>query len=290
MSRSSVTDAQHLDTRGSRLAALLMRPRRPCVQIAARPDACPGRAAFLVLWPERLDAACARCAVVAHRLLEGLDDRRVELRAGVGAQLVERLGRAAAAAVGPVGDHRVERVADRDDAGAERDLLAREAVGVAAAVPALVREAHERRELAQALDGLEDPAPISGCARMCSRSPESSGPRLRRSSDGMPILPMSCSTAACSTSRSAAGVEAEHATDAARKVGDRERVARRVQSCASSARTSASMVARKLVSSSLAMRWPSSASAACSAMPSSRASSAVANGAPVSRKRLSVPT
>ena len=45
----------------------------------------------------------------------------------------------------------------------------------------------------------------------------------------MPILPMSCSTAPCSTSRSAAGVEAEHAPDAAREVDDRERVARGVQ-------------------------------------------------------------
>ena len=39
---------------------------------------------------------------------------------------------------------------------------------------------------------------------------------------------MSCSTAACSTSRRAAAIEPEHATDAAREVGDRERVARRV--------------------------------------------------------------
>ena len=33
-----------------------------------------------------------RRAVVPHRLLERLDDDRVELRAGVGAQLLERLG------------------------------------------------------------------------------------------------------------------------------------------------------------------------------------------------------
>ena len=40
--------------------------------------------------------------------------------------------------VGAVGDHRVERVAHRDDPRAERDLRRRQPVGVAGAVPALV--------------------------------------------------------------------------------------------------------------------------------------------------------
>ena len=54
-----------------------------------------------------------------------------------------------ARAVRPVGHHRVERVADGDDPRAERDRLAGEPVGVAAAVPALVAGAHERGDGAQ---------------------------------------------------------------------------------------------------------------------------------------------
>ncbi len=49
-------------------------------------------------------------------------------------------------AVRAVLGHRVEGVADGDDPRAERDRLAAEAVGVAAAVPALVAGAHDRRD------------------------------------------------------------------------------------------------------------------------------------------------
>src|SRR5689334_14103989 len=49
---------------------------------------------------------------------EGLDDGRVKLGAGAAAQLGKRLGNADRLAVAPVRDHRLERVADSDDAGA----------------------------------------------------------------------------------------------------------------------------------------------------------------------------
>ena len=85
MSRSSVTDAQHLDTRGSRLAALLMRPPRPSVADSGVTGSLPRSRRFPVFG--RPSGRARGRAVVAHRLLEGLDDRRVELRAGVAAQL-----------------------------------------------------------------------------------------------------------------------------------------------------------------------------------------------------------
>ena len=61
-----------------------------------------------------------------------------------------------AAAIGPVGRHRVEGVAGADDPGLDRDRLAGEAVGVAGAVPALVAGADDRADLAEeAADALE---------------------------------------------------------------------------------------------------------------------------------------
>ena len=63
-----------------------------------------------------------------------------------------------ARAVGAVGDHRVEGVADGDDARAERDLLAGEAVGVAARRPsARGWSARARRPGASAGRGGDDP-------------------------------------------------------------------------------------------------------------------------------------
>ena len=50
----------------------------------------------------------------------------------------------------------MERVAGEDDARAERDVGAREAVRVAAAVPALVLVAHQQTGAGEELDGRED--------------------------------------------------------------------------------------------------------------------------------------
>ena len=54
-------------------------------------------------------------------------------------------------------DHRLEGVADRDDPRAERNLLARQPVRIAAAVPALVARAHELRDRQQSGRRGDDP-------------------------------------------------------------------------------------------------------------------------------------
>src|SRR5689334_22652351 len=69
---------------------------------------------------------------------EQLDQPRVEVAPRLGAQLLAGRLDGPRGLVRPVGDQRVEHVADRADAPGERDRLAREAGGVTAAVPALV--------------------------------------------------------------------------------------------------------------------------------------------------------
>ena len=78
---------------------------------------------------------------------------------GAAAQLGQRLGAARGGRYGRSLSHRVEGVADGDDAGAERDVLAGQAVGVAGAVPALVAGADE----------LGRPAPARGPRRRSAR-------------------------------------------------------------------------------------------------------------------------
>src|SRR4029079_2393575 len=70
---------------------------------------------------------------------EGGDDVRIELGAGVGVELLERLLARDRQAVGPRRGHGREGVTDGDDAGCERDRVAGEPVRVARSVPALVR-------------------------------------------------------------------------------------------------------------------------------------------------------
>src|SRR5207244_3549851 len=66
-------------------------------------------------------------------LLERLDAARVELPAGVPAQLLQGLVMRNRPAVGAVAGHRVEGVRDEQDARRERDVLAGQAVRVAGA-------------------------------------------------------------------------------------------------------------------------------------------------------------
>ena len=54
-------------------------------------------------------------------------------------------------------DHRAIGVADRDDAGADRDRVPPQAVRIAAAVPALVARADDRHDPGESLDRGEDP-------------------------------------------------------------------------------------------------------------------------------------
>ena len=87
---------------------------------------------------------------------EDLDDLRVELRAALAEQLGQRDLVRQRLAVGAVGTHRVPGVAAGDDPRLERDLLAGEAVRVAAAVPALVVRADDQTDVAhEAADAVE---------------------------------------------------------------------------------------------------------------------------------------
>lgn len=75
-----------------------------------------------------------------------VDDAGIELGAGVPDHLGSGLFDTDRLAVRAVGDHRVEGVADQDDAASQRNLLTRYAVGVALAVPALVFVANRLRD------------------------------------------------------------------------------------------------------------------------------------------------
>src|SRR5215207_11223599 len=68
---------------------------------------------------------------------------RVELCPRAVPQLPNCVSVAHRIAVRALGGHGVEGVADGHDAGAERDLVPAQTVGIAAAVPALVARAHE---------------------------------------------------------------------------------------------------------------------------------------------------
>ena len=79
----------------------------------------------------------------------GVDDGGIELRSGPGLELGQRLLAGHRRPVGPVARHRVERVADGDDARLERDVLAGQPIRIPVAVDSLVGRAHEPRHAAQ---------------------------------------------------------------------------------------------------------------------------------------------
>ena len=114
------SDGEHEDHQPSRLAVVSSSPARP-----GAPRARPRRA------------------------------RRTASRSS-GAARRPRRARVPPRAVGAVGGHRVERVGDEDDPRAERDVLARQAVRVAAAVPGLVVVADPRVDRRDA-EALEQP-------------------------------------------------------------------------------------------------------------------------------------
>src|SRR3989442_12225266 len=74
---------------------------------------------------------------------EGLDHGGVELPPGLAVDLRPRLLPAAGCAIGAVARHRIQRVGDGEDPRSERDLLGREPVRIAVAVPALVVRADD---------------------------------------------------------------------------------------------------------------------------------------------------
>src|SRR5436190_7894553 len=79
-----------------------------------------------------------------ERLGERVDDVGVEFGAGAAPQFLQRFARRPRAAVRAGGGHRVVRVGDVDDAGGQRDVVAAEAVRVAAAVRALMVQLDDR--------------------------------------------------------------------------------------------------------------------------------------------------
>ena len=83
--------------------------------------------------------------------------RGFELSAGAAAELGERVAMLQGAPVGALGRHRRVGVADRDHARGQRDLLGGETVGVALAVPALVRRTDDVADLLEGRRGGEDP-------------------------------------------------------------------------------------------------------------------------------------
>src|ERR671928_2040147 len=98
-----------------------------------------------------LISGCGAGALVEDAQVH-VDDARVELRAGALPQPPDRLGGREPLPVGPVGRHRVERVADEDDPRLERDLLAALPVRVAGAVVALVAVPDDLADVLEAAD------------------------------------------------------------------------------------------------------------------------------------------
>src|SRR3954453_9044565 len=93
---------------------------------------------------------------LARELRENRDDPAVELGARAAAQLGQRLVRGQRLLVGAARAHRVVRVAHRDDPGGQWYLVAEAPVGVAAAVDALVRGAHDRGDVGEGRRRLDD--------------------------------------------------------------------------------------------------------------------------------------
>src|SRR5215211_2839671 len=99
-----------------------------------------------------------RCRLVTvEDAVECLADTRIELAACCSSDLFERCLLGHRLAVGAGGGHGAIGVAASDDAGGERDLPATQSVWVAAAVPALVCGAYDRRR-----------APVVAAVRVCS--------------------------------------------------------------------------------------------------------------------------
>jgi len=86
---------------------------------------------------------------------EDFDDFGVELRAGAAANFFAGVGHRQSAAVGAVTDHGVERVGDRENAGAEGNLVAFQAARIAGAVVELLVSKDDFRRIAEKRDADE---------------------------------------------------------------------------------------------------------------------------------------
>src|SRR5581483_2472823 len=130
-------------------------PARPPPERARARD--PARRRARGLRARRLDRERRRHFVLLDGRAERLDDARIELRSCAAAKLGERPAQVLGGAVGAAADDGVERVADGDDARAERDFLAGEPVRVTRPVEALVARTDERPEVGESRSGGEDP-------------------------------------------------------------------------------------------------------------------------------------
>src|SRR5882762_9076872 len=68
---------------------------------------------------------------------EDVDDLGIKLAARTALNLLAGVGHRESAAIGAIADHGVERVGDGEYAGAQRDLVALQAAGIAGAVKKL---------------------------------------------------------------------------------------------------------------------------------------------------------
>ena len=176
----------------------------------------------------RRPRACLRpgCRSGASEHAEAdLDDRGVELRPGAFEQAAARLLDRERLAIRPGRRHRVERIADEDDPGLERDLVThagrpgtrrrRSARGRRGRSDARARAARSARGSALRARGASRSAPVSSSV---------SGPGLVRISSGIPIFPMSWNSAPSSTRFRVAASEPELLADVHGHVPDPARV------------------------------------------------------------------
>ncbi len=90
------------------------------------------------------------------------DNALVEVRSGVAPQFDHRFGGGHRGPVGTSARHRIERVGDADDAGADGDVVALEAIGVAQAVWSFVVQFDDGQIGRQERQRLQDPRPVVG--------------------------------------------------------------------------------------------------------------------------------
>ncbi len=132
-------------------------PERLATTLASGPPGGRGR-----------EAADPRRVTLVQHDPERNDDLRVELAAGATPYLRERLARGLALVYGTFAGHRVEGVAGEDDARAERDALARQAIRVAVAVIALVAGADDLRDPLQRGERRRGSARPARCGAPCT--------------------------------------------------------------------------------------------------------------------------
>ena len=124
---------------------------------------------------------------------EQAHDARIELAARAGLELGQGLVRRAVLAVRRDPGHGVERVRDRDDARAHRDLFALLAARVAATVPALVVGVDDGQDVLPERDRLQELHAESGMAPRGSCALRARAAPWRSTAGSSIILPMSWS-------------------------------------------------------------------------------------------------